>query len=514
MEIKILGGINKIGLNSTLIKYKDFNFLIDDGINILQSSVSNTYFSSQLFIDEKIKYILITHIHEDHIGGLSKIINELESNLIIIGSPLTISYMKNKFEDCDHLEFRNIYENSPINLEYFTITSHNVDHSCFGSVSYEIYNTELDKRLYFTGDFRNIINPIDRKVDICFTESTNAYISSTLTKEEEVIENLDILISKISKNKKILISLFSSEHDRIINILKIILRLNLKFQLLGNAFIKSYEWIMNLNILSDEEKIEIEKLRIDELSFKFGADIYICTGALGQPFTGIFTALRVINNKGKPNDYSVILSASCVPGNEEQVNNLYKYMAYLNVDSIYTYKNIPKIHASGHANVKTICESIHNINPDYIVPIHGDIGQRYMVRQYYNNNYEKKEFYLFSDPEKNEEDEYIEYNKIKISTPSVHFYQKYMFGTDNKNILSYTDYNIVLNERDKLGKNGIIIISGDKIKFLGFKPNEEVMEIIEKFKLSNDENMNSFLVKELEKNIKKIIGYSPQIEII
>ena len=455
----VIGGVDKIGLNSMKIRASNgSSLLIDDGVDILQGSISNAYFDISLYKDFGIKVVLITHMHEDHIGGLSKKIDKLNKikDLTIVTSEITASILEKKLKKytpriviAEH--GKKIVTGFSDVDSGFEIIGYDVDHSCLGAMCFSIKDLISGKSIIHSGDFRGVFpsESYENKsqYSLCFIESTNAFVTSDLPNEKDVKESLYELFDKIGS--KMIVPLFASEHERIINIIRWCLLRKKTFALKGRAVIDTYDWLMSMNFFTEDEKIKIMSTNVG--CEATNGDLILCTGALGQPMTGIFKICDEICELNLQNQYSIIISASCIPGNEKQVNDLYKYIADKEFKNLYTFKNWKAIHASGHANIRSLGETANLINAKMTIPVHGDIAQRYQVCR------------ATSCPSLliRKGCEY-DIDGIKIEYPGDEFYNKYLKFIERNVELDREDAQKIIEEREALAKSGVIVIHSRK----------------------------------------------------
>lgn len=484
----VIGGIDKIGLNSMRIRGTNgSSLMIDDGVDILQGSISNAYFDISLYKDFDIKVILITHMHEDHIGGLSKKIDKLMEikDLTIVTSEITASILENKLKKKTPriviAKHGKIVKTGFDDVDSgFEIIGYNVDHSCLGAMCFSIKDLMSDKSIIHTGDFRGTF-PQDAyrnkpRYSLCFIESTNAFVTSDLPTEEDVKNSLYELFDKIGS--KMIVPLFASEHERIINIIRWCLSRKKTFALKGRAVIDTYNWLMSMNFFTETEKLKICNCCALACDCEtIACDLVICTGALGQPFTGVFKVCDEICEMNLQSQYTVIISASCIPGNETRVNELYKYIADKEFKNLYTFKNWKAIHASGHANVCCLKETAHLINAEMTIPVHGDIAQRYQVcRAVCGSTLLIRKGCEY------------EVDGIKIECPGDEFYDKYLRFIERDVELNREDAQKIMDEREALAKSGVIVIhSKNEYTLVGAIDSKKLSDTVKWFYDDKDE---------------------------
>jgi len=399
IKIGFFGGVDEFGENLTCYYDKQDGFLVDFGAmfpDFYHHGVTYFYPDYDFILKnyEKFKVLIVTHGHEDHIGGIVNLINRMP--LRIIASRFTIALIKKKISFSRKINFYPTFEVAE-DLSEYEIGNFNVkfienDHSIIDSYSLRISNNnvnifhssdfKIDENSIKTEKFLKNLNKYCKKTDIALIDSTNANIDYDINlSESDVINSIENII--IESKKNIFITMFSSNIERILNIVNTINKLDFPLVLLGRSIDKyitlaeeSDIRINRKNIITITEYNELlnENQNIEEPeNLKV---IFIIAGSQGE-LTSALTSISynqykgVYINKGD----TVIYSSKTIPGNEKDIfkvkNQLLKKGAILK--SIKTDDNI---HASGHANAEGIIKVLNILQPKNLIPIHGTLFQQ------------------------------------------------------------------------------------------------------------------------------------------
>ncbi len=379
-----LGGLGEIGKNMYVITHRNELFIIDAGVMFPEDELLGidyviqdiTYLKQN---QDKIKGLVITHGHEDHIGGISFLLQSINIP-VIYASKIAIDLIKNKLVD------RNInYNNMQIitkdtqikskyfNLEFFT-TTHSIPDS-FGVVLHTPNGT-----IVATGDFKFDLTPIGPMADLhkmaaigqkgvrlLLSDSTNALSEGFSCSESVVDEALGDIILK--HNGRILIATFASNIYRIKHIVETCQKNNRKIVIFGRSMENAIR-IALANDLVKDKSIFIESNAAKDL--KKNQICILCTGSQGEPLAALS---RIANGSHRqisllPDDL-VVFSSSAIPGNAAGINRIINKL-YLKGVRVYTNSEFSDIHTSGHAKAEELKLMLRIINPEYFMPVHGE----------------------------------------------------------------------------------------------------------------------------------------------
>ncbi len=388
VRIVFLGGVGEIGKNMTALEYGNDILIIDAGLTFpngedmpgIDSVVPDVTYLAQN--KDKVRAILLTHGHEDHIGGIPYLMKELNPDTPIYGTKLTLMLTDNKLQE-SHIQNtsqRVVEAGDKITLGAFIVEFINVNHSISGACALAI-RTPCGL-IYHSGDFKIDLTPvagepIDLKriaelgkegVLLYMSESTNIERSGYTMSETVVGMTLDHLFSE-NMTRRLIIATFSSNVHRLQQIIDLAVKYRRKVALSGRSMFKVVDAAVKIGELIIPEGILID---VEKTKNLFDGELLILsTGAQGEPMSALTRMASGDFNKVTigEND-TIIISANPIPGNEKMVyrviNNLYKKGAKV------VYESLEKIHVSGHA-----CQEEHKIlhtllKPKFFIPVHGE----------------------------------------------------------------------------------------------------------------------------------------------
>ena len=385
LKVMFLGGVGEIGKNMMALEYGNDIIVIDcgatfpsddmPGIDLVVPDV--TYLKEN---KDKIKGILITHGHEDHIGAIPYVLDEISAP--VYGSRLALGLIENKLKEYPKIKgkFVSVKPKQVVKLGCFSVEFIHVNHSIPGSFAMAI--TTPVGLIVHTGDFKIDFESMDGKVTdlsrfaelgkkgvlLLTCESTNVEKDGYSMSEKRVAQSLDTLFGKYS-DKRLFVASFASNVLRLQQILDLAEKYKRKVVFTGRSMLNVAETAYKIGELkfNKENIVDIDKIG----GYKDSELLIITTGSQGEPMSAL---TRMANNdfaKIKLDDNDVIImSASPIPGNERAVNavmnNLYKHGCEI------IYHSLAEIHASGHA-YKEELKIIHNlVKPKYFMPVHGE----------------------------------------------------------------------------------------------------------------------------------------------
>lgn len=540
-KIMFLGGIEEIGKNLTVIEHNNEMVIVDAGMTFPTADMPGveviipdmTYLVEN---SKKIKGLLLTHGHEDHIGAVPYLIRSIP-NIKIYGSKLTLSLVEHKCRENKLVDTKLIVvdDNLVQKVGNFEVEFVKVTHSISGS--YAIAITASGQTIFITGDFKMDYTPVDgqimdfarlseigkRKVLLMLGESTNVERPGSTMSETTV----GIALKKIfddNISKRIIIATFASNVHRIQQIIDLAEKCGRRVSLSGRSMKNIAEMAgkigalkCNPNTLVDLDKIG--KIPDDKL-------VIIATGSQGEPMSalskmadGSFSKLTIGKND------TVILSSSPIPGNERSVysviNNLYR----LGADVIYN--TLTDVHVSGHACQEELKLMLALIKPTFFMPIHGEYRHLKLHAKLAESMNIKPENILL--PEIGGE------FTIRFS-PSLQMYKSGTVTAGNMfvdGLMIDDTESTVLKDRKRLAEDGFLIIvvgvsiengtitTGPDIIYRGMCSIESytnmlkdtVIEIVNKnaMRLSNKQELKFAIINTLSRQINKIIKQRPMI---
>ena len=495
VRISFLGGINEIGKNMTVYEYKNDMFIVDCGLAFPTAELPGvdlvipdfTYIKN---CRERIRGIIITHGHEDHIGGLAYLLKQV--NIPVYATKLTIGLIKGKLEEHGLLGSVKLVEIKPrdnITLGSFNIELIHVNHSIPDAVGLAIRCPA--GIIIQTGDFKIDTTPVDgdmidlprfaeygkKGVLALLSDSTNAERPGYTMSERNVGDSFEKLFAK-AKHKRIIVATLASNIHRVQQIIDVAQTRGRKVAVIGRSLENLVKVGEELGYLIVPKNILIP---IDSIgSYADDKLVIITTGSQGEPMSALTKMAFGDHRKVSitPNDY-VIISATPIPGNEKMVGNVVNALMKRKVEVIY--EKMYEVHVSGHACQEDLKLMMGLVNPKYFIPVHGE--QKHLVKHAAlaeTMGIPKDNIYI---PDIAETVELTEDYIKKVGTvPAGDIYVDGLGVGDVGNI--------VLNDRKRLSQDGIIIVvatidshdgyvvSGPDIVSRGFvyvKDNEELM---------------------------------------
>ncbi|MBR1532332.1 MAG: ribonuclease J [Eubacterium sp.] len=495
VKISFLGGMNEIGKNMTLYEYQNDMFIVDCGLAFPNADLPGVDLVIPDFThvqnnQEKIRGIIITHGHEDHIGGLAYLLKKV--NIPVYATKLTIGLIKGKLEEHGLLGSVKLVEIKPrdnITLGHFNIELIHVNHSIPDSVGLSIRCPA--GTIIQTGDFKIDTTPVDGEmIDLprfaeygkkgvlaLLSDSTNAERPGTTMSESMVGESFERLFRQ-AKSKRIIVATFASNIHRIQQIMDVADSRGRKVAVIGRSLENLVSVGAELGYLNipDNTLISIDKIR----NYTDDKLVIITTGSQGEPMSALTKIALGEHRKVSitPNDY-VIISATPIPGNEKMVGHVVNAFMKRGVEVIY--ENMYDVHVSGHACQQDLKLMIGLVKPKFFIPVHGE--QKHLV----------KHASLAQSMGIPAENIFIGDigNSIEVSEDGIKKIDNVPSGEVYVDGYGVGDVgNIVLNDRKHLSRDGIIIVvaaidsdsgyivSGPDIVSRGFvfvKENEKLM---------------------------------------
>ena len=387
VKIIFLGGVGEIGKNMTAIEYGNDIIVIDAGLTFpneempgIDSVVPD--FSYLVQNKDKVRAVILTHGHEDHIGGVPYLMKELNPDTPVYGTKLTLMLTDNKLQEhrLNKVIQRVVEAGEKVVLGPFQIEFINVNHSISGACALAIRTP--NGLIYHSGDFKIDLTPvagapIDLKriaelgnegVLLYMGESTNIERQGYTLSETVVGTTLDHLFAE-NTGRRLIIATFASNVHRLQQIIDTAVKYKRKVALSGRSMFNVVEAATKIGELKipADTLVDIEKTK----NLFDGELLIISTGSQGEPMSALTRMAQGEYNKVTvgEND-TVIISATPIPGNEKMIyrviNNLYKKGAKV------VYESLEKIHVSGHA-----CQEEHKIlhnllKPKFFIPVHGE----------------------------------------------------------------------------------------------------------------------------------------------
>ncbi|PID20895.1 ribonuclease J [Sporosarcina sp. P3] len=387
LSIFALGGINEIGKNMYVLQYEEDIIIIDCGAKF----PDETLLGVDLIIQDisylqknkdKIRALIVTHGHEDHIGGIPYLLKQLR--IPVYATKLTLGLIKLKLKEHGLLrttELKTIHADSNVEAGTINMTFFNVNHSIPDCLGIAIHTPE--GTVVHTGDFKFDLTPIngkypdfhkmteigDRGVLLLLSESTNAERPGFTQSERVVGEHIEDAFRKA--NQKIFISTFASNVYRVQQIINAATKTNRKVALLGRSMVNIVSVAAELGYLTIPDGTLIEANEINRMAPERVA--IICTGSQGEPMaalsrlsTSTYRQVSVLAGD------TVILASSPIPGNEKSVSRIIDNLFHLGAKVLYGSGSTSGMHVSGHAFQEELKLMLTLMKPTYFIPIHGE----------------------------------------------------------------------------------------------------------------------------------------------
>ncbi len=462
LKIIPLGGLHEIGKNMTVVEYRDSIIIIDCGLTfpedeMLGIDIVIPDFTYLINNKNKIKGLVLTHGHEDHIGAVPYLLKELD--IPIYGTPLTMGLLENKLKEhriplsC----LKVVNQGDRIKLGKFEVEWVRVNHSIPDSSS--IYIKSPIGNVFVTGDFKVDFTPISGEpIDLTrlgeigkegvlamVGESTNVLRKGYTMSESNVGETFNRIFQSCMNNR-IIIATFASNVHRVQQIINSAEKFGRKVVLSGRSMETMMDTARRLGYVDVKKNtiIDINQMK----KYKPEETVVITTGSQGEPMSALtriaFGEHRKIQATAED---VIILSATPIPGNENSVAKVINKL--METGSKVIYEALSEIHVSGHACQEELKMMLSLIKPKYFVPAHGEV--RHLLKHAElatQMGIDPSDIFIL------ENGDVLEFNKksaaISGSVPS---------GNTLVDGLGIGDVgNIVLRDRKHLSEDGLIVV--------------------------------------------------------
>ncbi|MBR1810733.1 MAG: RNase J family beta-CASP ribonuclease [Clostridia bacterium] len=386
MKISFLGGLNEIGKNMTVFEFEDDMFILDCGLEFPDSDMPGvdlvladfTYVTRNA---DKIRGVVITHGHEDHIGGLSYLLKEV--NVPVYATRLTAGLIMGKLKEAgiDRTSVINVIKpGDVVHLGGISVEAIHVNHSIPDSIGVAIKCAAAT--IVHTGDFKIDSTPIDGEiidlarfaalgregVTCLMMDSTNAERPGFTESEKKVGGSLEHIFN-LAGDKRVIVATFASNIHRVQQIIDISEKLGRKVALSGRSLENVVAVASELGYLKVPEGIiitldEVRRYTDDRITL-------ITTGSQGEPMSALSRMATCDHRKVQitPND-AVIISATPIPGNEKTVGKVVDDLLKLGAEVFYS--QMYDVHVSGHARQEELKLILGILKPRFFIPVHGE----------------------------------------------------------------------------------------------------------------------------------------------
>ncbi len=385
LKIIPLGGLNEIGKNMTVFEFENDIFVLDCGMAFPDESMPGIDIvipdiSYLIKNKHKVRGIVITHGHEDHIGAIPYFLKEL--NVPIYGTRLTLGLVEVKLKEFNLLSKTKLNRVKPgdtIKLGSFKIEFIHTNHSIAGAVAVAI-NTPIGTIVH-TGDFKVDSTPIEGEmIDLArlgelgrkgvlalMSDSTNVERSGYTMSERTVGDTFDEFFRNCTS--RIIVATFASNVHRVQQIINSAHRYGRKVAISGRSMENVVEVASTLGYITIPEKVLIS---IDEIKkYKPNQLVIITTGSQGEAMSALSRMAFSDHKKVELNRGDlVIVSASPIPGNEKQISTVINELFKKGAEVVY--KSLENIHVSGHACQEELKLVLSLVKPKFFIPVHGE----------------------------------------------------------------------------------------------------------------------------------------------
>ena len=380
-----LGGLGEVGKNMYVVTHEDELFIIDCGVmfpedNLMGIDYVLADYTHLKNIQDKIKGLIITHGHEDHIGGIPFLLQNI--NIPVIYAPnIAGKLIKNKLEERNIAIPKMIIVNEELNIKtkYFDIEFFTTTHSIPDSFGMAIKTP--NGTIVETGDFKFDLTPIgpvanmtkiarigSEGVTLLLSDSTNALVPGFSASESVVDEALAEIFAENPKSR-IILATFASNIYRLTHIVETCKENNRKIVVFGRSMNTSIEIAQDCGYIKDKDIFitseEANRMAPENVCL-------LCTGSQGEPLAALS---RIANGNDKNitlmKDDTVIFSSSPIPGNALSINRIINKL-YLKGAKVYTNASEYDVHTSGHAKQDELKLLFRLVKPKYFMPMHGE----------------------------------------------------------------------------------------------------------------------------------------------
>ncbi|WEK56132.1 MAG: ribonuclease J [Candidatus Cohnella colombiensis] len=382
-----LGGVGEIGKNMYCIQYGNDIVVVDAGLKFPEEELLGidvvipdvTYLIENR---EKVRAILLTHGHEDHIGGLPYVLKQI--NVPLYGTKLTLGLVENKLKEAGLLgdtKRHLINESSELTLGSIKATFFRTNHSIPDSVGVCMETPE--GIVVHTGDFKFDHTPVNeqyadlqrmaeigsRGVLALLSDSTNAERAGFTPSESNIGKEFEEIFRRAKQ--RVVVATFASNVHRIQQVINAAIETHRKMAVIGRSMVNVVTIASELGYLNIPEGMLIEP---DEVN-KLPADrvVVLSTGSQGEPMSALTRMARSTHRKVDilPGD-TVVIAATPIPGNERYVGRTVDELMRLGAHVIYGPGQVSGVHVSGHGSQEELKLMLNLMRPQYFIPIHGE----------------------------------------------------------------------------------------------------------------------------------------------
>lgn len=465
-----LGGLGEIGRNCYIYEHNNKILIIDAGIKFPEDSLLGVDYVLPDFTylkenESKIVGLVITHGHEDHIGGIPFLLKTVNIKNIYAGEIAKEMILSKLKEHKIKANIQAVYDGEKIALDEFEIEPFDMIHSIPNALGFAIetsngkfihtsdFKWDFSAKKNYRANITRMASFASENIVALASDSTNALVKNFSNSEYEVAQNLEKIIAK-SSNKRIILSSFSSNVDRVSNIIEILAKHNRKIAIIGRSMEKNIQIGRKVNYIKTKSSFFIKTENIN--NYNDNEVAILCTGSQGETLAALN---KIANHQHKHVDLTsndtIVFTSNPIPGNTISVGRLINTLVKSNVE-IITHSANTNIHASGHGSSKELQLLINLIQPQILIPIHGILsGQIEHAKLGVETNFvQKKNTYVLKNYEMICYSKNSKGLKTRINN-SLNMKESFVDGTTITD-----DYTKLLHERDILSNEGLVIIFG------------------------------------------------------
>lgn len=505
MFVYALGGLGEVGKNMYIFEQGNEIWIVDSGIKFASDTISvEGIIPSFEYLEKnqkRIKGLIITHGHEDHIGSIPHLLNAINIPNIYAGK-IAAGLIRNKIHErgLPRTKINIINNKFIIKTLNFTIEFFNVNHSipdCFGVVFNSVHGIVVN-----TGDFKFDFTPVgtradlnkmatlgQRGVDLLLSDSTNAGVENFSNSEMDVREALNEIF--METKGRIVVATFASNIYRVREIISLAVKYKRKVVINGFSIDKVVDIARKMKYINvpDELFIDLKKFK----HYENNDVVIISTGTQGEENAGIS---KMANGKHKEiklnKSDTVIFASSAIPGNFEAVEKITNKLIKIGVNVIDNKKN-PKIHASGHGGNQEQLLMFNLLRPRYFFPVHGEVAMQVKHgKTAVKTGVNQKNVFILSNGQRLK----VENKEIKKwdSIPADDIY------VDDTNLRGQS--NKIIENRDRMSRNGLLAITVT----IDSKKNEFILlpkaKVIGVFHLETNQKILARIEKDVFEDLK------------
>lgn len=385
LKVIPLGGLGEIGLNMMLFEAAETILVVDCGLMFPDEHMPGVdlvipgfgYLEDKR---ERVKAVILTHGHEDHIGAIPFFLREFD--VPVYGTRFTLALLEEKLKEhnlAGKVDLREVQAGGRTSVPPFHVEYISVSHSIVDGVGLAIQTPE--GLLIHSGDFRIDPTPVDSQftdlvrfahygesgVLLFFSDSTNAEKEGSTLSEREVTRTIEEIFRQAKG--RVIVAAFASNITRIQQVILLAMKYGRRIVFNGKSMMTNVMIARRLGFIDMPDDLEISERQIGQ--FADEKITVLTTGTQGEPMSALARMAQGAHRtiQIKPGD-TVVLSSRFIPGNERAITNIINRLYRLGADVIY--EKVSEIHTSGHARQEELKTMLSLVRPRYLVPVHGE----------------------------------------------------------------------------------------------------------------------------------------------